>query len=81
LFCVVAVLFQILGVVSGGDVGYTETAKMVAEAALALAFQRDQLPATQLFQGGGFLTPASAFGHVLIDRLQAAGMNFEVKEC
>ena len=53
------------------DPGYGETAKMLAESALALA--EDELP-----ERFGVLTPAVAIGH-LIDRLRAAGMTFEVE--
>jgi short subunit dehydrogenase-like uncharacterized protein len=59
--------------VSGGDPGYTETSKMLAESALCLA--HDQLP-----QRAGQLTPAVAMGQPLIDRLQAAGIEFRVIE-
>ena len=57
--------------VSGGDPGYTETAKMLAESALCLAF--DTLPETS-----GSVTTAVAMGDALLDRLQAAGIRFEV---
>ncbi|WP_312799765.1 saccharopine dehydrogenase family protein [Corynebacterium variabile] len=57
--------------VRGGDPGYTETAKMLAESALSLAF--DDNPAL-----AGQLTTATAMGGNLIDRLTAAGMSFEV---
>ena len=57
--------------VSGGDPGYSETSKMLSEAALCLA--RDELP-----EHAGQLTPAVAMGQALIDRLQAAGIEFEV---
>ncbi|MFE2721639.1 saccharopine dehydrogenase family protein [Kitasatospora sp. NPDC059327] len=57
--------------VSGGDPGYTETAKMLAESALSLAF--DELPAS-----AGQVTPAVAMGTALIDRLTAAGLSFTV---
>jgi saccharopine dehydrogenase (NAD+, L-glutamate forming) len=57
--------------VSGGDPGYTETAKMLSEAALALAF--DDLPET-----AGQVTTAVAMGDALLTRLQKAGMGFEV---
>ncbi|MDQ2750938.1 MAG: saccharopine dehydrogenase NADP-binding domain-containing protein [Actinomycetota bacterium] len=57
--------------VSGGDPGYDETAKMLAESALALAF--DELPAA-----AGQITTATAMGDALLARLQAAGMKFEV---
>ncbi|MFE9822015.1 saccharopine dehydrogenase family protein [Streptomyces sp. NPDC005791] len=57
--------------VSGGDPGYDETAKMLAEAALALAL--DDLPATS-----GQVTTAVAMGDALLERLQAAGLRFRV---
>ena len=57
--------------VSGGDPGYTETAKMLSEAALALAF--DDLPET-----AGQVTTAVAMGDALLTRLQKAGLRFEV---
>ncbi len=57
--------------VSGGDPGYDETAKMLAESALCLAF--DDLPDTS-----GQVTTAAAMGDALIERLTKAGMGFEV---
>ncbi|MFK0171961.1 saccharopine dehydrogenase family protein [Streptomyces sp. NPDC090306] len=57
--------------VTGGDPGYDETAKIFAEAALALAF--DDLPPT-----AGQVTPAVAMGDALTDRLRAAGIGFRV---
>lgn len=59
--------------VSGGDPGYAETSKMLAESALCLAFDRDSLPAR-----AGVLTPAEAMGDVLLERLQRAGLRFSV---
>lgn len=59
--------------VSGGDPGYTETAKMLAESALSLAF--DKLPNTS-----GCVTPAQAMGDALIARLQDRGIRFRVVE-
>jgi short subunit dehydrogenase-like uncharacterized protein len=59
--------------VSGGDPGYTETSKMLSEAALCLA--HDQLPQT-----AGQVTPAAAMGGALIKRLTRAGIRFEVVE-
>lgn len=55
--------------VAGGDPGYDETAKMIAEAALCLAF--DDLPQT-----AGQVTTAEAMGDALLARLQRAGMTF-----
>ncbi|KIF02270.1 saccharopine dehydrogenase, partial [Streptomyces sp. RSD-27] len=57
--------------VSGGDPGYGETAKMLAESALCLAY--DALPET-----AGQLTPAVAMGDALLARLQGAGIRFRV---
>jgi saccharopine dehydrogenase (NAD+, L-glutamate forming) len=57
--------------VSGGDPGYDETAKMLAESALSLAF--DDNPET-----AGQVTTAQAMGDHLTARLQAAGLKFEV---
>lgn len=55
------------------DPGYGCTARMLAEAAVALVeLDRDEV-------GGGFLTPATAFGDDLVERLRAhAGLTFEV---
>ncbi|RVX47257.1 short subunit dehydrogenase-like uncharacterized protein [Nonomuraea polychroma] len=55
--------------VAGGDPGYDETAKMLGESALCLAF--DDVP-----DRAGQLTTASAMGRPLIDRLQRAGISF-----
>ena len=63
--------------ISGGDPGYTETAKFVSESALALALQREQLPAVLLGINGGVLTPAFTLGHVLKSRLHSAGIKFK----
>ncbi|MFD8781626.1 saccharopine dehydrogenase family protein [Kitasatospora sp. NPDC059599] len=61
----------VLTEVSGGDPGYQETAKMLAESAFCLAY--DELPPT-----AGQLTTAVAMGRPLIDRLIAAGISFRV---
>ena len=44
---------------------------MIAECALALALDFDRLP--PLSKTGGPLTPATALGHVLVERLEATG--------
>jgi short subunit dehydrogenase-like uncharacterized protein len=59
--------------VSGGDPGYGETSKMLAESGLCLAF--DELPST-----AGQVTTAAAMGDVLLTRLQKAGITFRVLE-
>ena len=56
------------------DPGYGSTAKMLAQAGACLAQDMSQAEL-----GGGFWTPATAFGQRLIDRLQAnAGLTFEL---
>jgi len=57
--------------VAGGDPGYGETSKMLAEAALCLA--NDELPKT-----AGQVTPAQAMGDALMERLQRADIGFSV---
>ena len=57
--------------VSGGDPGYGETAKMLAESAMCLAL--DDNPPTS-----GSVTTAAAMGDHLLARLQSAGLRFEV---
>jgi short subunit dehydrogenase-like uncharacterized protein len=59
--------------VAGGDPGYEETAKMLAESALCLA--TDNLPPT-----AGQVTTAVAMGDALIDRLRRQAITFEVLE-
>lgn len=56
--------------VSGGDPGYGETAKMLAESGLCLALD-ENLP-----EQYGVITTASAMGNALITRLQNAGIRF-----
>jgi saccharopine dehydrogenase (NAD+, L-glutamate forming) len=58
--------------VSGGDPGYAETAKMLAESALCLAF--DDNPPTS-----GQVTTAVAMGEHLTRRLVDAGIRFDVR--
>ncbi len=59
--------------VSGGDPGYGETAKMLAESALCLAFD-DNPPVA------GNVTTAVAMAENLVDRLVKAGIRFDVLE-
>jgi short subunit dehydrogenase-like uncharacterized protein len=58
--------------VSGGDPGYDETAKMLSESALCLAF--DDLAPT-----AGQVTTATAMGGALVDRLVKAGITFRTR--
>jgi short subunit dehydrogenase-like uncharacterized protein len=59
---------------ASGDPGYAATAVMFAEAALCLAGDPGLLP-----DRAGVLTPATAMGDALIDRLRAAGFRCDVQ--
>ena len=56
-----------------GDPGYGATRVMLGQSALCLALDGDRLP-----ERAGVLTPATAMGSVLADRLRAAGQTFDV---
>jgi len=58
-----------------GDPGYAATSVMLGEAALCLALDRDQLPGR-----AGVLTPATAMGAALADRLRAAGHTLATRQ-
>jgi short subunit dehydrogenase-like uncharacterized protein len=58
-----------------GDPGYAATSVMLGESALCLAVDRDRLP-----DRAGVLTPATAMGSTLIDRLRAAGHTLTVRQ-
>ena len=60
---------KVIAEVSGGDPGYGETSKMLAEAALCLA--HDDLPET-----AGQVTTAVAMGDALIGRLEKRDIDF-----
>jgi len=64
---------RVVSEVSGGDPGYEETAKMLAESALCLA--QDDLPSS-----AGQVTHAVAMGDALIERLRRQGISFRVLE-
>lgn len=57
------------------DPGYGSTAIMLSESAICLANNKEQLP-----ERYGVLTPASAMGSQLIERLSNAGLTFKVAE-
>jgi short subunit dehydrogenase-like uncharacterized protein len=57
-----------------GDPGYAATAVMQGESALCLALDRDRLP-----KAAGVLTPATAMGAPLADRLRARGFDISVR--
>lgn len=56
------------------DPGYSGTAVMFGQAALALAFDGTRTP-----DRAGVLTPATALGDALVERLRAHGFRFEVE--
>lgn len=58
-----------------GDPGYGSTHRMVLEAALCLALQLEDCEAAGRAKGG-ILTPASAMGPVLLDRLRRHGQTY-----
>ena len=61
-----------------GDPGNRATVRFLGAAALALALDPERLPGGSA--RGGVLTPATAFGDVLADRLRAAGVEISVGE-
>lgn len=69
---------RVRGTVKGfRDPGYGDTCRMVAESALCIVKSLNELPGKQ----GGILTPATAFGNVLLERLRHnQGMVFEVED-
>ncbi len=70
---------QVRGVIKDhGDPGNRATVKFLCESALCLALQESELPGGH--ERGGVLTPATALGEVLAERLRQAGMIIEVGE-
>lgn len=63
----------VLAKMSGGDPGYGDTARMMAEAGLCLALD------TNLPAAAGVITPASAMGEALLPRLERAGLQMHVR--
>lgn len=65
----------------GRDPGYLGTSRIILECGLCLALQPDDVK-SDTYAGkvpGGVLTPASAFGLVLDERLNAAGFETGVE--
>jgi len=69
---------RVRGIVRGRkDPGYGDTCRMVAESALSIVYGYNNCPG----KAGGILTPASAFGDVLLNRLRdEGGMDFLVEK-
>eukprot|EP01023_Acetabularia_acetabulum_P003910 TRINITY_DN1162_c0_g1_i4.p1 TRINITY_DN1162_c0_g1~~TRINITY_DN1162_c0_g1_i4.p1 ORF type:complete len:420 (-),score=76.07 TRINITY_DN1162_c0_g1_i4:476-1735(-) len=59
------------------DGGYLGSSRYVLESALCLALQEDDLK-REGFPDGGVLTPAASMGHILIQRLQKADLDFAI---
>ncbi|RYE40591.1 MAG: enoyl-ACP reductase [Hyphomicrobiales bacterium] len=58
-----------------GDPGYRATAVLLGESALSLVLDRDRLP-----DEAGVLTPATALGDVLVERLRGAGVEISARK-
>jgi short subunit dehydrogenase-like uncharacterized protein len=61
-------------VAAQGDPGYAATSVMLSESALCLATDRERLP-----DRAGVLTPATAMGEALADRLRGAGFRLSAR--
>lgn len=61
-------------IAADGDPGYKATSVMFGESALALALDGERIP-----DRAGVLTPATAIGGVLAERLRAAGHTYDVQ--
>jgi short subunit dehydrogenase-like uncharacterized protein len=59
------------------DAGCLETSKMLIESGLCMALQEGELPA--LAAGGGFWTPSTALGDVLMQRLLKVGVQWSTR--
>jgi len=65
-------------IISEGDAGYFETAKMLCETAIGLATQLNEVTGHGV--KGGIHTPASSLGLILLERLRSAKMTLRVTE-
>ncbi|KAK3842713.1 MAG: saccharopine dehydrogenase [Linnemannia gamsii] len=68
-----------LAVIQGGDPGYAETCRYLVEGALCLVKSEDQVRSENKVKGG-ILTPAHAFGQILVRRLQDRNVNLTVSK-
>ncbi len=64
---------EVVTQISGGDPGYGDTSKMLAETALCLVKDGRRIPQT-----AGVLTPVMATGTALERRLDSSGITFEI---
>ncbi|KAG0354018.1 hypothetical protein BGZ54_001894, partial [Gamsiella multidivaricata] len=68
-----------IATIQGGEPGYSETCRYLVEGALCLVQNEDRVRNENKITGG-VLTPAYAFGHILIDRLRAQNVNLTVSK-
>ncbi|KAG0275180.1 hypothetical protein BGZ95_009115 [Linnemannia exigua] len=68
-----------LAVIEGGDPGYGETCRYLVEGALCLVKSEDQIRNENKIKGG-VLTPAHAFGQILVRRLLDRHVKISVSE-
>ncbi|HIA36595.1 MAG TPA: saccharopine dehydrogenase [Flavobacteriales bacterium] len=66
---------RVFSMYAKGDPGYRLTARFLCEAALLLAGDLEQLPGGKAY--GGVLTPATALGQAMIDRLSERDVHLE----
>ncbi|KAF9361167.1 hypothetical protein BGX34_007297, partial [Mortierella sp. NVP85] len=70
---------RVVAVVPGGEPGYDETCRYLAECALCIIKDEHRVRSENKITGG-VLTPAYTFGHVLVDRLRAQKVNLTVSK-
>jgi len=68
-----------LAVIQGGDPGYAETCRYLVEGALCLVKSEDLIRSENKVKGG-VLTPAHAFGQILVRRLLDRNVNLTVSK-
>lgn len=61
------------------DPGYWGTARLVLEAALCLALNKDVLDNDEKVLKGGVITPSAAMGMHLVERLRGAGLTIQIE--
>ena len=66
---------RIFSMYAKGDPGYRLTSKFICESAMLLAGDIEKLPGGKAY--GGVLTPATALGQSMIDRLLKRDVHFE----
>ena len=66
---------RVFSMYAKGDPGYRLTARFLCEAALLLAGDMEQLPGGKAY--GGVLTPATALGQAMIERLSERDVHLE----